>query len=328
MSDTTKLTDITFEQFAAFEFTLYDGNPVLRHFGGSFTAADPTLLTPDLTPDGKWRMFCHTFFGVYCMDSDDGISFGSPVRIVKRAMRPNVNFIDGKYILYYERTLPLIGNALSLVGGKWRSEIYATVSDDLKNWSVPFPVITKSRPFEVCKLGQSISNPFLIKTASGYRLYYSCGLTYIKDCGFSEPTYVSYAESDSPTDGFVSRERPIISPDKNSDYLNLCSGCLKVYRLKDCYIGLQNGIFSRKGKSHSAIMLLRSDDGDRFDFIKPLIEPQTLGSNKWMAQYVYACHLSCYKDELRIYFNARNTSNALSGRENIGFASCAIKRCI
>ena len=35
---------------------------------------------------------------------------------------------------------------------------------------------------------------------------------------------------------YISLEKPIISPDENSKYLNLCSGCLKVYKLKDCYI--------------------------------------------------------------------------------------------
>jgi hypothetical protein len=103
-----------------------------------------------------------------------------------------------------------------------------------------------------------------------------------------------------------------------SKYLNLCSGCLKVYKLKDCYIGLQNGLFQENGKSHSAIMLLKSDDGINFEFVKPFLVPQKCDESNWMAQYVYACCLTKYENKFRLYFNARNVSNNLMGRESIG----------
>ena len=156
-------------------------------------------------------------------------------------------------------------------------------------------------------------------------MYYSCGQTFIKDCGFCEPRHISFAESDEPSSGYISREKPIISPDKNSEYLNLCSGCLKVYKLKDCYIGLQNGLFEKNGKSHSAIMLLKSEDGESFDFVKLFLSPQMCGNNAWMAQYVYACHLTYYDKKLRLYFNARNVSNNLTGRVSIGIYEAEIK---
>ena len=251
-------------------------------------------------------------------DSNDGINFVRKNKIVNRAMRPDINYIDGTYYLFYERTRPVILNALSLLGVKWKSEIYCTESTDLVNWSEPYMVIGKTRPFEEDKKGQAISNPFLMPTDEGYRLYYSCGQTFIKDCGFCEPTHISFAESKKVNRDYISRTAPIISPDKNSPYLNLCSGCLKVYKLKDCYIGLQNGLFEKDGKSHSAIMLLRSDDGENFSFIKPFLVPQKCGKSNWMAQYVYACCLTYYEGKLRLYFNARNVSDNLRGRESIG----------
>ena len=239
-------------------------------------------------------------------------------------MRPNINYIDGTYYLFFERTRPVIFNLLSLVGAKWKSEIYCMTSKNLKEWSKPFLVIGKTRDYEECDYGIAISNPFLINTESGYRMYYSCGQTFIKDCGFCEPTHISFAESNNITNGYTSREKPIISPDKNIPYLNLCSGCLKVYKLKDCYIGLQNGLFEENGKSHSAIMLLKSDDGVNFNFVKPFLVPQTQGDSNWMAQYVYACCLTYYKGKLRLYFNARNVSNNLTGRECIGIYEAKI----
>lgn len=312
------LQDLTFNDINNAVFKLYENNPIIKNFGGSFNAADPSVLTPNESGDGLWHLFCHTFFGVYLFDSKNGIEFRLRGKIVPRAMRPNINFTDGRYYLFYERTKSLIGNALSLVGGKWKSEIFVTESDDLCNWTKPRPVIRKTRDFEADERGQAISNPFLIKFGDKYRMYYSCGQTFIKDCGFCEPTYISYAESESITDKYISRKEPIIRPDKNDPHLNLCSGCIKVYKLADCYIGLQNGIFERDGKSHSAIILLCSDNGEKFEFVKEFLTPTVCGKNAWMAQYVYACCLTYYENRLRLYFNARNTSDLLKGRECIG----------
>ncbi|MCH5190964.1 MAG: hypothetical protein J1F23_02230 [Oscillospiraceae bacterium] len=314
----SNLHKLTFDDINSADFKLYEKNPIIKNFGGSFNAADPSVLTPKESGDGLWHLFCHTFFGVYRLDSDDGINFRFVGKVVPRAMRPNINCIGGRYYLFYERTKPLLGNALSLVGGKWKSEIYVTESDDLDNWTKPRPIICKTRDFEADRRGQAISNPFLIKIGDTYRMYYSCGQTFIKDCGFCEPTYINYAESNNIADGYVSRTEPIIRPDKNDEHLNLCSGCIKVYRLADCYIGLQNGIFEKDGKSHSAIMLLRSDGGIKFGFVKEFLTPRVCGDNDWMAQYVYACCLTYYENRLRLYFNARNTSDLLKGRECIG----------
>lgn len=312
------MINITFDEFNKLEFNLYDKNPIIKNPLNSFVIADPSVITPDVSHDNKFHLFCHTFFGVYLYSSDDGISFKKVKKITNNAMRPNINYIDGTYYLFFERTRSPIANLFSLVGLKWKSEIYCTESKDLKNWSMPYPVITKSRDYQEDDRGLAISNPFLLKVNKKFRLYYSCGQTFIKDCGFCEPTHISFAESDSVNKDYISLEKPIISPDENSKYLNLCSGCLKVYKLKDCYIGLQNGLFQENGKSHSAIMLLKSDDGINFQFVKPFLVPQKCGDSNWMAQYVYACCLTKYENKFRLYFNARNVSNNLLGRESIG----------
>lgn len=319
------MIDLSFEDINNASFCLYENNPIIKNPPTSFVIADPSVLTPDESHNGKWQLFCHTFFGIFRYESDDGISFEKKERIVRRAMRPDINYIDGRYYLFYERTRPVIFNALSLLGTKWISEIYLTESEDFTSWSKPRPALEKSRKFEEYKNGYALSNPFLIKDGDKWRLYYSCGQTFIKDCGFCEPEHISFAESKRIRDGYNARTSPIISPDKNDPRLNLCSGCLKVYRLKDCYIGLQNGIFEKDGKSHSAIMLLKSDDGISFEFVKDLLVPQKCAGSDWMAQYVYACCLTCYQGTLRLYFNARNVSDNLRGRESIGIFESKIK---
>ncbi|MBR3818000.1 MAG: glycosyl hydrolase family 43 [Clostridia bacterium] len=319
------MNNLKINQIINADFKVSKSSPILRPFGGSIVVADPSLLTPENSHDGKWHMFFHTTFGVWHFRSNDGISFERVKKVANRAMRPNINFVDGKYYLFYERTRPLIMNGLNVINAvKWKSEIYVIESTDLINWSEPKPVITNTRDFERSERGMSISNPFLLRENGINRLYYSCGLTFIKDCGFCEPTYINYAESEKIADGYVSAEKPIISPDKNNPYLNLCSGCLKVYKLADGYIGIQNGLYERNGKSHSAIILLTSADGLSFEFKKVLVEPCVVNGKDWMKQFVYASHLVKHGNKLRLYFNARDTSDMLKGRECIGFTEAEI----
>ncbi len=319
------MNNLTVNQIINADFKISNKSPILKPFHGSIVVADPSLLTPDVSHDGKWHMFFHTTFGVFHFVSNDGVDFNVVQKIANRAMRPNINRIGDRYYLFFERTRPLFFNALNLVNAvKWKSEIYVVESTDLLNWSAPKPVITNTRDYENSNRGMAISNPYLLQENGVNRLYYSCGLTYIKDCGFCEPTHISYAESKDVAKNYVSAEKPIISPDKNDPYLNLCSGCLKVYKLKDGYIGIQNGIYEKDGKSHSAIILLTSADGLKFEFCKVLVEPAVVNGKDWMKQFVYASHLVKYGNTLRLYFNARDTANPVLGRECIGFAEAEI----
>ncbi len=317
-------SDISVEKILNAHFELDSESPVMKPFD-SFVVADPSLLTPDNCHDGRWHMFFHTNLGIYHFDSPDGVSFKKVSKIVSGAMRPNINYIDGRYYLFFEKTRSLIMNGLNLIGtAKWKSEIYVTESADLINWSVPQAVITHTKAIENAGRGYSISNPYLLRENGLNRLYFSCGLTFIKDCGFCEPTYINYAESRYVDKGFRVSELPIIKPDGNDPYLNLCSGCLKVYRMSDGYIGIQNGIYEKDGKSHSAILLLSSEDGLKFTFERVLVEPGMYDGAQWMMQFVYASHLVRYNGEMRLYFNGRDTSDMLRGRECIGFVKAKL----
>lgn len=311
---------LTFEQLNNAEFELCPQNPVIRHATGGFIVADPSVLTPDLTPDGKWHLFAHTLSGVHDFLSDDGVAFPVKRKIVSRAMRPCIMRDGGVYYLFYERVQALPARVAGLLGGSWKSEIYVTESRDLVSFSLPRPVLRFDSDWERAGKGYSISNPYVFRDGDKFRMYYSAGLTYVPDCGFSEPTYICLAESTSPAECYVKRESPVMSPSGKGGGSDLGCGCIKVYRLADCYAALQNGIYSEGGRSRSAIRLLRSDDGVNFEFVKVLLAPRKVNGSDWMAQFVYASHLVRYGDELRLYFNARNTAAMLAGRENIGFA--------
>lgn len=308
---------VTLQTLKNLQFTPCGQNPVIKPIDGTPVVADPSLLTPDESPDNRWHLFCHTILGVYHLDSADGIHFRRVQKICRDAMRPNINKVNGRYCLFFEKTRSLPAKGMNLIHlAPWHSEIYVTESEDLLTWSKPYPVLTGAKGYEQCGQGSSLSNPFLLREGDVNRLYFSCGLTFIKDCGFCEPTYVSYAESGCLTSGYVPADKPILCPDKNDPFRNLCSGCLKVYRLRDGYAGIQNGIYEKDGRSHSAIVLLSSADGLHFTFEKVLLTP---GGAPWQAQYVYASHLVQHGSTLRLYFNARNNSGWLTGRECIGF---------
>lgn len=317
--------DLTFEALYNADFRLYDGNPVLRSSALTRVVADPFVLTPDASPDGRWKLFAHTLTGIFIFDSADGISFGKGRKILSRAMRPCVLRAGDVYIVCYERVQPLLAKGLSQIGGDWKSEIYAVKSRDLVTFSEPFRMLAHDRPYEGAgRHGYALSNPFLVAVDGGYRLYYSAGLTYVPDCKFSEPTFICFAESGRADGGFVKHDAPIIKPDPEDPLFNLCSGCLKVYRLADCWAGIQNGIYIKNGRSESAISLLRSEDGVNFRFARTLIRPARDGG--WMSQFVYASHLvRTPEGTLRLYFNARDKADALAGTEHIGFAEAVVR---
>lgn len=321
------MNTLTVAQIKSLDFVPYKNNPIITPFDGSFIVADPSVLTPAVAHDNKWHMFFHTNFGVYHFISDDGIQFTKVKKLLPRAMRPNINLINGVYYLFYERTAPLFVNALTLVNlSKWHSEICVITSSDLIAWSKPKKVLGKTRTFEQDARGISISNPYLLRENDKFTLYYSCGQTFIRDCGFCEPTYISYAESRCVDSDYVSAESPIIVPDKHNPYLNLCSGCLKVYKVKDGYVGFQNGIYDDNGKSKSAIIMLSSADGKFFEFEKEILTPQPDNGKDWMNQFVYASHLVKHENKLRLYFNARDIANPIKGRECIGFCEALLKK--
>lgn len=61
------MQSITFEEFNNLEFKLYSKNPIIKNPMSSFVIADPSVLTPDVSHDNKFHLFCHTFLEFICM---------------------------------------------------------------------------------------------------------------------------------------------------------------------------------------------------------------------------------------------------------------------
>ena len=134
------MLDLSFDALVSAKFRVTADSPVIRHPLGP-VIADPSLLTPDLSPDGRWHLFAHSLAGVRRYVSDDGFSFSGGRVLFRRAMRPDIKRVGGEYILTFERVQPLLPRGLTLLGGRWKSEIWVSRSPDLVTFSEPRPLL-------------------------------------------------------------------------------------------------------------------------------------------------------------------------------------------
>lgn len=312
---------MTVADFVRLRWRALEDRPVLRPPAGSPLIADPTFLLPHDTPDGRWHLFAHSIWGVHHFTSDDGIGWSRPRLAVRHAMRPFLCRDAGLYHLFYERypayRLPLS----ALPGLRWRSWIEHRSSADLVRWSQPTIALRPSLPWHrTAGLGEAVGNPTVVSTAAGGHLYYSAGLVHVPDCGFNEPLHVGVARADAIGGPYRPDPEPLLSPRNDDPRRNLGAGAMRVLRLDDGYVGLQNGIALDPDtrRSRSAISVLRSADGIAWQYAhdEPIIAPTT----GWRARFVYACDVRrALGGRWFVYFNGRDRAPMLQGREAIGF---------
>lgn len=289
--------------------------------GLSPLVADPSFLFPEETPDGAWRLYAHTVFGINAFASLDGLAWRNLGRVVANAMRPFVRRFPDGYRLYCETYRPF---ALPLQvlprRPKWDSRIVVRFSRDLDTWGPPRTLVEPTLPWQQDeRLGRSVGNPCLVRDGRTWLLYFSASLSYIPDCGFDEPRYIGVASSGSPDGPFTVAPSPVIDPAADPLPGVLGAGSVKVLRVEDGFVALQNKIFKdSRGTSRSALFLLRSADGARWESAlpAPLLAPDA----GWRRSHVYACDARLREADARwyLYYNARDGWYKTRGRERIG----------
>jgi hypothetical protein len=290
----------------------FDQNPLIYPTFPSWYIADPTFLPPELTPDRQWHLFAHSILGIHHFISSDGIAWKRlPKRVSNISVRPFLYKEAQNYYIFYERILKLRFTA-------YTSRIEARRSTDLMNWSEPVVVLEPSMAWHrEASWSGAVGNPCVVAEEDMYRLYYSAGLVYLKDCAFYEPKYVGCANSNSQTGPYTPSPDPVLSPKPDDPYANLGTGAIKVLRCSDGYVGFQNGIYWDRVRNHSgsAIRLLASPDGTNWEITGPPILKPDKG---WKKSFVYMLDVRLTESGWRLYFNAR--SGWLFGLEYIGLA--------
>ncbi|MCX7023206.1 MAG: glycosyl hydrolase family 43 [Spirochaetes bacterium] len=314
-----------------------DGIPLIQPPAFSPLIADPSFLFPEETPDGCWALFAHSAWGIHRYRSADGSSWEDLGIVVRNAMRAFVRRIGERFVLFYERYPPLaLPMQILPCRPSWSSRIECRTSSELSSWGTPRTVLAPSLPWhEDSRLGRSLSNPCLVRDGVTWRLYYSASLVYVPDCGFDEPKYIGFASGTSHEGPFTPGLRPVIDPAEPltagsaagipdaADTIGIAgalgAGSMKVLRLSDGWIGLQNVIAADgAGTSRSTLRVLVSNDGASWRLADrpPLLEP----SPGWRSSHVYACdcRFRPSEDRWHLYYNARDGAAKAAGRERIG----------
>lgn len=291
----------------------HPGNPLIDPAIGQPILGDPTFLPPSQTPDGRWHLFANSLDGIYHFTSNDGIKWTEKQRSLfgNLHMRANLYVEGDTYFLLYEKFRDPLHSQIEL-----RSSL------DLFSWSEPVTLLEPSLPWE-SSTQSTTGNPFVLKRDGQYWLYYSADSVFLHDSIYFEPRYIGLAYADSLTGPYVKRSEPILGPSKDDRYRNQGAGSMKLFDEKygGRWLALNNGIYTdNSGASHSAIMLMTSADGIRWEAAcpNPILAPES----GWKQAYVYAFDMRRVGNKIWLYFNARD--GWFEGKERIGLATLDI----
>jgi len=300
-------------RLGSYVWTEHPGNPILSPRFPGLMIADPTVLMPEETPDGRWHLFANSMPPrLHHFASEDGIRWCELGTLCPGAMRPFVRRVEGEYVLLYEQV-------------RWpaplRSRILLRRSTDLGRWGPAAEMVRPSLPWHG-RFHRTCGNPCLVPWCGEWLLFYSAGVVFLPDCGFFEPRHVGLARSASPLGPWRCDPEPVLSPDPGDPLRNLGAGAIKVIPDVEAGVlwGFNNGIHrDAHGRSRSSVLLLSSRDGMRWraEGSQPVLAP---GGEGWKKALVYALDARVLADAhtVRIYFNARD--GWFFGRERIGLA--------
>lgn len=290
----------------------YKGNPLIKPRPPDWIIADPTFVNNKNSPDGLWHLFAHSIIaGIRHFISSNGFDWIDSNHQSFSGMRPFLFNEDDKFYLFYEKLMTPFSS----------SRIEMRESSDLFEWSSPKIIIKPTMSWEG-RAPATNSNPCIVKYGDKYRLYYSAGSVFLKDCLFNEPKYIGVAESDKIDTTYQKLfNKPIIIPNKSHPFRNLGAGAIKVLFLKKrkIWLGFNNGIYiDNSSRTRSSILLLKSSDGliweDCFD--KPIIFP----TRGWKRAFVYQLDVRKIEEdnEYWLYYNSRD--HWFFGVERIGLS--------
>ncbi|MCS7254797.1 MAG: hypothetical protein NZ781_12345 [Armatimonadetes bacterium] len=296
----------------AWLFAWFDSpqNPLIEAPEKDDWVADPTVLSPKESNDGKWHLLC-SGKGIKHFVSNDGINWVYEGLALPEGYSPFLFKDGGTFWLFYQVS----------IGRHRETAIVCRPSKDFRNWGERQIVLVGEKDWERGIYGEPyVRNPCIVKVGNEYWLYYSGGYILLPDTGYEEPSFVCLARSKFLLGPYEKHSQPLISPSLSDRWRNLGAGAMKVYKLGEIFVGFNNGIYWAEDlHSHSAIHILLSYDGvSWFDAPQnPIIAPTGEG---WKKSHVYQMDCKIVSDELWMFYNARD--GWTDATERIGLAIC------
>ena len=244
--------------------------------------ADPTVLSPDQSPDKKWHLFAHSYFGIHHYISEDGLKW-KDIKLIRRfALRQYIYTENNLYYLVYEKLdkflpyLPVYASHIEIIS-----------SSDLINWSKPKTIFKHCADWH----NNTLCNPCIIKEDNKYILHFNANFKFFLDTLIAEPRYSGKAQSD-----VIDGEYTNITQIENENHV--------VYRYRDNVEYKTVWYYDEKKNSHAKIL----KNGE--DYILPS------NKNDFRKSFTYVCDSVVYKNKRYTYFNARD--GGLIAIERIG----------
>jgi beta-xylosidase len=292
--------------FAELNWTDHPSNPLIEPPRPEWMIADPAVLMPSESPDGRWHLLANSVWGIHHHTSDDGIIWQRGKRLFP-GIRSFILKQDGKYFVFNETFIKPFVTAIVM-----------RESEDLIEWSKPQTVLEPSLSWHK-GIYNACGNPCVVPYKGEFLLFYSASVIFLKDCCFFEPRYIGVARSASISGPYTPDASPIFSPEPEHPYRNFGAGAIKVVadEQNDVMWGFNNGIYhDEKGSSRSAIMLLRSNDIENWTQVhkEPILKPEP----GWKRALVYALDIKYDADRAYMYYNARD--GWFIGSERIGLS--------
>ena len=309
----------------------FSDEPLVQGVSYAPRFCDPQVLMPEQACDGKWHMFFHSWIGIHHFISDSGIEWEPRKMIEVRGHSPFIYIENEKYYLIYEkheREIPFVGNKRADGGRETGSRIEMRSSTDLLVWSKPRLILdSRTVPYASDYLkAPRVSRPQLLKTANGYRLYFGASHLILPDTSQKVSRYFGYAESDQLLGPYKLSEKaaPLIQALPDDKWSNLGCGSIRIVPHEDKIYAFQCGVYwdPETAKTHSALTMLRSDDGLSFKrcLDKPILMPSSHG---WASSYIMGCDVHYRPEEKNwyCYFSANEEhgkKGILSIYESVG----------
>ena len=285
----------------------FSDEPLLVPSGIVLKYSSPALIMPKSSADGKWHLFCSSFFGIHHFISDSGLRWHHVNLVVLGARDPFICYENGYYCLVYEkffRNNPL-DRRRNVCDGKNFSRIEIVFTKDFSVWSRPYLLLDSRKiPFATVHGGHPrISNPGLFHENGFYRLYFGASSQLMPDTRVRFPRFTGSAVSESLKNEFrLEYTDPILVPEPDSLYSNLAVGNVSFFRYESIYYAFGCSAYwdVEKNQSFSALTVKSSNDGINFTSLheNPILAPAERG---WTEKYIRSCILGYISYEKCFY---------------------------